>query len=384
MNLNKRLSCRLLALGVGCALVLLLITSVLGQSKVTLETITKAWKVRQDRVRSLRVVWMERVTMPKGCESDMTPPHPAARKRLGVSPGTPVPPNDITFDVPCTLVLDGGKVRYERKDREWSGEKQAYVPRPILVVFDGKVGKEFFPPCPPLRAWPRAEIESSNLLARPVDLIPLAVTFRPFDHQVCSAKFSKVQLTGRRSLVNGSSCLELEHRDRDSVRRILVDPTRDYVVVRAIDLHGERTVGSVSVEYHPDASAGWVPHTWNITHHYPKGGLRFSRQGKVTSYEINRAVASSEFVVDFPEGTMVYDMRDKSDYVVREGGRKRMILRDEARLTYDQLVNSDTGEALGNRPYWWLSWKLALSLVVLMITGGLLIWRNRRTGKCPA
>lgn len=229
-----------------------------------------------------------------------------------------------------------------------------------------------------------AELDRSNPVPCPAALIPLAVTFRPFVPDLCSDKFSKARLTGSRSLIGGRSCLDLEYRDSNSVRRVSVDPARNYVVVRVIDLQGERALGSVSIDYRPDASLGWVPSAWNITDLNTKTGtLRYSRQGTVTSCEINPTVAPTEFVVDFPPGTLVYDRSDKSDYMIREGGRKRKILPEEVTLTYDQLLKSDTGEAHWNPRYWLISWKYGLAFVVLLIAGGLLIWRSRRAGPRP-
>src|SRR5438874_12796277 len=70
-----------------------------AQPPGSLDAIVKAWKERQDRVKSARFVWIDRQTYTKG-----------AHTQLMRRPGQPVieiPPRDITVDVPHSMSLDG-------------------------------------------------------------------------------------------------------------------------------------------------------------------------------------------------------------------------------------------------------------------------------------
>jgi hypothetical protein len=140
------------------------------------------------------------------------------------------------------------------------------------------------------------------------------------------------------------------------------------------------TVSSrIDIRYKADARAGWVPEGWDVFEFYPAGQLSETWRARMADYEINPTVASSEFVLEFPPGTRAIDMRDLNDvkeYIVREGGRKRMILREDLGASYEQLLNSDPGEAHGRRRSTSLPWHVIVPVGIAVGAGALLAWRR--------
>lgn len=103
-----------------CALFALNGPSVQGQAP-SLETIAKAWRDRQDRVRSARFEWTERETLTKGYLTNIVT-EPFRLKYMGIDPGSVVPPDDVTHDVKASMLLDGEKLRSTRDDRQWDAK----------------------------------------------------------------------------------------------------------------------------------------------------------------------------------------------------------------------------------------------------------------------
>jgi hypothetical protein len=360
--------------------------SVPGQTAVTLETIAKAWQDRQGRVRSFRFVWTERQTNTKGFVTNLVD-EPERLKQMGIPPGSVVPPEDVTFEVPSSICIDGNKVRYTRDDRQWSAKEKAYVLQPYMTVFNGELGKTFHSKGASYAPWPQALIQGRFPDARALYLSPLFMTFRACAPEFRSFDIQTLVLTGRRAVIDGKSCLEVERQLGSYVERVWIDPSRDYVVVRALSSNTEHPRTKIDIAYRKDADSGWVPEKWDILMFYASGKLQQSMRAKVTSYQINPPVELSEFDIEFPAGTRVKDIRDPNspvDYIVKENDKKRMILPEEIGATYEQMIRSEPGQALGKRPQSFPFWSVALACVVAAMAGGLLLWRKWPLRKRPA
>jgi hypothetical protein len=117
-------------------------TPLQAEQPVTLETVLQGWRDRQDRVKSVRIQWTEHETVPQGSLSDFFKhDSPQQLEAMGIRPGAIIPPRDATYDVACSVVLDGDKIRVERQDHQWSGQADGFVTLPFVSVFDSKVGK---------------------------------------------------------------------------------------------------------------------------------------------------------------------------------------------------------------------------------------------------
>lgn len=382
MSRTANAVCRLVGLALSWWGTSLLLAFAHGQQGTTLETISRTWQARQDKVRSARFTWVERETIPRGYHSNLEVP-PAMRdqalKDMGIPPGSVVPPQDTTLVVSSSLCLDGEKLRYKREGWAWSAKDQAHVPRLCLTVYDGKVGKEFYPLGAPYAPWPDGLILSGYPNARSLPLSPLVMTFRPFLPQMRIFDLHTMVLTDRRAVIDGKPYRELERKSGNSLMRVWVDSSRDYVIGRYLTMVNDRPRTKIDISYRKDAGVGWVPERWDYTTFYADGKLKHAVQAKVVSYQINPTVEAKEFYLEFPPGTRVHDRtnpQSPSDYIVREGNRKRMILREDIGATYEQMINSEPGEALGKRKRSFPTWPIGLATILLVIASGWLLWRR--------
>ena len=77
---------------------------------------------------------------------------------------------------------------------------------------------------------------------------------------------------------------------------------------------------------------------------------------KVTAYSVNTNIPKSELHFEFPVGTYVSDLRMEDiysrSYIVRQGGKKRIITKEELRrgagADYKELLSTESGMARGN------------------------------------
>lgn len=377
------------AVGVGLGL---RVAPLRAQPSVTKETVIQAWKERQDRVKSARIEWTDRETVPRGYLSTFYTSAgfgPKDLEEMGIRPGSVVPPRDMTHDVASSVCLDGDKVRLEREDRQWSAEENAYLIFPLVSVSDGKLGKTLHTKGGPQTPWPGAHIQPgvTGYMDGPY-MTPVALAYRPFIRRMSPTDPNALALTGRRAVVNGKSCLELErHFPRSEVvQRLWVDSSMNYAPVRLIFLSQDRVNSKIDIHYRLNRDGECLLEKWESMWFDHNGKLERANRVRVTKCEVNTAVQATEFDVAFPPGTVVSDATKgpRYQYIVKEGGRKRMIQGDELGASYEQLMNTSSGGASGNRESPLLSWPAILAAAVGLLAGALLVWRRMTARKHPA
>lgn len=354
-----------------------------GQGAVTIETIVKAWKEREEQVRSARFVWTEKETITRGFVTKLVGSLPMSERRLrdmGISPGSVVPPEDTTYDVPSSLCLDGSKISYSRDAQQWSAKERAFVVQPSLAVFDGALGKTLASKGTTYMPFPQAQIRSGPPPVSTLSLSPLITAFRPFHNKLRIVDIQSMILTSRRATIMGRPCMELEQRSGSSVQRIWVDPSRNYNLACYIVMDNERMRSKVDVEYRKGDGGRWLPEKWDVQMLDLGGKLETAARGKLTKHEINVSVDPGEFDIEFPPGTRVHDVRNPKspvDYIVKEGTKKRMILPEERGVTYEKLIDSEPGSTGGNKKSSFLTSPVGIATIVLIVAGGMLLWRIR-------
>src|SRR5262249_44944962 len=95
--------------------------------------------------------------------------------------------------------------------------------------------------------------------------------------------------------------------------------------------------------------------------------------------EINTPIEGSTFDLEFPLGTRVSDRSNPNaprEYILKDDGRKRPILRDDIGATYQQMIQSEPGEALRKWKSSFVSWPTTIAVVALVVAIGLLLWRR--------
>lgn len=335
----------------------------------TLDEIVEAWRSREQRTRTAKFEWTESETVAAG---SMPPP------LMGDLP-SPGPPEDVTLQRKVALTLDADMLRYEYEGPQWVVNRQQFLPRRYLYVFDTKQGTTYFGD--DLREVRRfnpvgfitgpermGEFNNWRLLAvllhcRACD--PKLVRFDPAAYRVSS----KLGAVGERQ------CVILEPKEQ-SLRptSYWVDPERDFAVLRVEQSFEGKPVDKLDVSYKRDRLAGWVPWSWKEVNVADKTcELRYQYSATVTKYEVNSSIPASEFQFNFPPETEVVDTRDGTHYIVRPGDAKRIVTPRErdAGVPYEVLLATESGEGLpggmAGRGYVLLYMLLGVAVPALLI-----------------
>jgi len=356
-------------------------TSLRAQTANTLKTIEKCWKDRQERIRSVRIDWIEQHTVPKGQVTDSVGRLPGGVKRLeemGIAPGSTIPPEVVTFSTTATFSFDGEKVRLDYDDKQWSGKKNAYVTQPETTVFDGKERKRYLRQGTSYTPWPFGSRQVSHPFRSSLVLGPLVMTFCPIHKEMRLFDVHALTPTGRQMVVGSRPCLELQRRKTNSEISIWVDPARDFAVTRVLSMLNERIMYKIDIKYEKHSSGEWIPISWERVSFRNNGKLERSTRAKLSAVKINEPADPGYYDLVFPVGTPVRDETDPEHlrrYIVREGDKKRIISPSESGLTYEQLVNSEPEGVLG------LTWNIFSSVsfwaaALALASGGWLLWRR--------
>ncbi len=352
-----------------------------GQGGVKMEDILQAAQRRQGRVQSLHFAWTEQVT--DGKDSRTPPPSP-------LHPGRGmIPPRDVTYDEQEELWIDGEKMRYAESHHEWVGEKQAMVSFPQVAAFDGKLLKTLFERGGPGKEHPCGTIEAKerHFDVGSVFLLPLLMTFRASHPHMRPLDIGHGALTGKRVPIEGRVCYEalFRHSDIAEMEYVWVDPSRDFVISRYVVTHDGKLTCQVNIRYAEDAQAGWIPADWDIATQFPDGRFRMSARAKVVQYEINPSIPADQFDIDFPRGARMTNFVTGEKYIIKADGTIRPIVRGELPLAYEQLIASEPGELLGEKPSffgrWWVWLLAALGFGSL---GLAYCWRRLQARQVPA
>jgi len=240
-------------------------SAALCQTGDTLKTIEKLWKARQERIRSARVSWVERHTVTKGFVTDLLGAMPGGAQRLtqmGITPGSIVPPQDVSFDITASFTFKGARARLDYDDRQWSATEKAFVPQPEVTVYDGKVSKRLLVKGTPYSAWPYGHVTGAHPFRGSLILIPLIVTLCPMHPDMRLFDINALVATGQRAVIRGRLCLELQQVHRNVVERLWLDPSRDFIMLRFLRTINERTLNKIDVHYHQDSNGQWLPERW--------------------------------------------------------------------------------------------------------------------------
>ncbi|HUR53771.1 MAG TPA: hypothetical protein VMZ71_06550, partial [Gemmataceae bacterium] len=253
-------------------------------NKLDIETVSKAWEARQEKVKSFAFEWTDQVTVPRGRVSRNRPAG-------GVEIKGEVPPFDLVFPSPRSVLVDGEKSRYRYSTQHWWPSLNRPAVEECDVSFDGAKltsASTYTPPeaTPPSGTVRRAKSHGdlNTLSARPV-VVALRGThpsYRVYDP-------AAYEPTGRTVAVGRVRCAELvrENRAQGYKSVLLVDPARDFVLVRATRHERDKLAYTLDVTYSADPVAGWVPAAWDHTFFDASGSVYASGRCKTTRVDLN-------------------------------------------------------------------------------------------------
>jgi hypothetical protein len=351
----------------------------------SIDEIKKAWATRQGKVKSARVEWTSKKTIPKGLMD------PIVRAEGGK--GTH-PPRDIIVEGEGELQFDERRYQFSLKSPVWSVKHLEVKPFEHVFAFDGDRHVSFIrvsPDSGPPTAHLHPSDHKTTELAI-VSIAPILMTFRGTDPKFFQPELDLFEVTGRVVTVNARSCTELVRVKRASAQReyLLLDRERDYVVVRKYIARENVVLLRMDVTYAQDPMVGWVPQSWEHAMQTGNKAIVESMACRVTKCEISPAQTASDFRPVFPPGTRVIDATTGTsmEYVVKPDGGEGERIPTSQRPTYAQLT-----EAEPTRLTWeWRTVVVWAAGVVFLLSAAGLVWiryarRARRalaSGNSPA
>ena len=90
-------------------------------------------------------------------------------------------------------------------------------------------------------------------------------------------------------------------------------------------------------------------------------------------------MSDADFSIDFPVGTFVDDLRERQNYITREGGKRRLIRDSESHVDYETLLQTDEGQAVGFRPTTRRNWLIVINVSILLLI--IVTYKLRRIAK---
>jgi hypothetical protein len=267
----------------------------------TKDEIIKAWRKRQDAIKTFRFAWTEQQTHPKGW---LPNPRYAQREWSNI----PSLLKDRNYTVNKALAVDGGKMRYSfeiyRKEETdalaqgdnkglGAGRHYSYV-----SVFDGQTAKTSLNSITNFNSEPNAASQASTSVdAQNLDTRAIMMTLRPLDSAMGHILLDRAVTNLRRTFYKDKSTFLLEERhDPSGWKMILrIEPERDFTVCEYLVIFEQKLIADIDIDYIEDAKYGWIPSGWQVSQMLDDGSIRLLSEAKVTSYSINQPIGAEEF-----------------------------------------------------------------------------------------
>lgn len=199
---------------------------------------------------------------------------------------------------------------------------------------------------------------------------PVLLALRPLDSRLKGMNTKDLKLTGRSGSIDGSTCSIIEYPEPHGRKcELWVDGQQDAGIRRVRHLRPDLSLSrQIDISYSQGENAQWLPSGWIITTFGPDNRVRHIYTATVTAKELNPPLQRSDFLPEFPIGAIITDARrPNSGFLVKEDGSRRDLTPAEARsATYDQLVATDTGQALN------VTTRSRANLTLVVITVGVI------------
>ncbi len=265
--------------------------------------IIRAWRKRQDAIKSFRFAWVEEQCHARGW---MPNPRYPEREWLAI----PALLLDRSYSVTKTLAVDGTMMRYSfeldrreepdgvdvvspQGDNRGLGVRRHYA---YLSVFDGQRGETRVSSLtgspPPAIRRVDAPVDAQNL-----DTRAILLAFRPLDRAMGHILIDRAVTNERRAFYRGRSTFLLEERHDPSGWKTMlwVEPERDFLVSRCAVFFEQKWIVDIDIDYVQDVQWGWIPSGWRVTEMLADGSRRLVSQATVSSYSINRPISIQAF-----------------------------------------------------------------------------------------
>lgn len=323
----------------------------------TIKEIREVWNKRAKFLKSLECEWTAEEVIPAKNYSSPPPKKNLKEAWKDHSDWIQFPEDNLKASRTHRIVIGNAEeLRYEHEGLRAVQEIAALAKNRYLRVFDGTTCKSYYGPdqTGQQRFAPLGMIHKEGMNPWDLDaskLSPLMFVYRPFS-------------TDQRESMNFDNVASIEKAslNRESVILIYAKMKRERLMwyVRANDhfqpLRLERIPGTarmknpprfaIDFQYTKPSAGEKVPHLsgWNFHWYDPETGKpRFSTMAKITKLTFNETPAAREFQFEFPIGTKISNRRTKEKYILRKGGKKRMLTDDDYynRVPYKSLLETN-------------------------------------------
>lgn len=313
----------------------------LAQRSYRIEEIQKSWKTREEKVLSARFSWTEKMFVPGGSLRS----NPKDRNQN-------VPPEDEYQVYKSSLVFSGSDVCYSSWRPVWSYVLNKYIEQDVkenqfkeqCKEFFGNIGNDGFFPVHPL-AFVRRKQEHQSI-AGSHHIQPILLHLRPTQFKLID--WNSVKLLKTPLIIHGKASAVLEKLETNVRDRLILDPDKEYSVLRHELTVGDKLVFESDLAYKLDEQYGWLPASWSSTIYRRRdGSVREGSRAVVIKIELNPKISDDELDIKFPIGTDVKDEVNGGRYILTKDWKKRVVTREESArsATYDELMNSTSGES---------------------------------------
>lgn len=345
-----------------------------------LQQVRAAWEKRQNSVRTLRVTWTTTIITPKGALTGIVPPRPGQPNF-----SEDAPPTDMVQAGSGEMTLDGKNARITTRQPLWLVSKKEFVTHVRESVFDGKHFTRLTRYEP---GWPQASVRNGdhNRDGDDMTVWPLLAAVRGTDPILTTKLMSLAAFTQAREGPSANRRFVQLVNPRDETRgeiRLWVDPGEDYSVQRAEVCDRDGNVAmriSVTSSRLAGPTSEWLPEKWSSAMYLGGKNQKLVKQvdAVATLREINGDPGDAVRPVTFPPGTRVFDESGSKprDYVIREDGTEREILRGETPVPREVLLRTNTGDLLPRQRSTWPGWVFRVGVVGVIVCVGLLVRRR--------
>jgi hypothetical protein len=286
----------------------------------------------------------------------------------------------VTKSRSCQLKLrPNGEARYTRKGEFWKSSAaishpSGYYNYTETITFDGTLGMNLLGagyPGPSMWGY----IGTGYLYADNFVTLPAVLAHRPFAQGVIDAfDIREWKVLGSHRAANGRLCVEIARAlpPEGRLLKMYLDPAYGYLPVEIQQSFKDYVLDHISVKYVPSVEAEWRCSEWNVTRWFDEGGeIKSAVLATVDMFTANEDGLTSEFTIDFPNGTTIQDSRDKTITVIRHDGSRTKFREDDPSISPLAL---DVGKPRRLK----MGWILGVGVFCVMTATAWVCWRKLR------
>lgn len=292
------------------------------------EDIRKSWSEREERFRTGKIEFeVEATQAPADTKSK--------QKTLQES----------------VFLFDKERARYVKSGPQYNFETNTWVNETLTIAFDGERCYQFME-SDRHKGHSPGYIEQATLFGESWNYrcLPIIMGFRPLTKALQGVNPLEWSAEYTQSEINGFKVLVFD----EGRFKFTVAPQMGYALVRQelYSMRQKQMMCRVDINYQINDEWGVLPEDWKITvfSHNPRT-IGEVLQGRITNMNLNTQVQDSDFVIDFPPGSVVMDGPQQAKFVVREDGSFRKVDLQETRAgkTYAEMMVTEAPSVVKSR-----------------------------------